>query len=109
MPGERAAVHEDLAELQFLVTHALDQLDVVGDAAVRRQDADLRVVLHEFERAFDRRLVGITAVRDFETDVAVLRVHRVGGGDLVEQGDDADQFAEGAEIANEGHRVHAVL
>ena len=75
---------------------------------MRRHDANAAIVLHEFERRFNARLVGFALEVDFVTHVAGFRVHFGGYRHLVERDFHADDLADGSQIAEERQRIHAV-
>ena len=84
-----------------------DQAQVVGDVAVRRQDAQLAVVAHEVEDALDVGLRRLGLQADLKAEVArpgsISSRRRHGVGDRL----DADDLAQTGEVADEGERVGA--
>jgi hypothetical protein len=107
--GQRTALDQDFAQAHGFFGQGLDQVEEIDDFAVGRQDVEIAIVAAEVEHLFDRCLGGMTAKVDFETQVALLRVHLVGLGQGVGERGDVGDFAQVEQIAQEGQRVHAVL
>src|SRR5690606_39234227 len=106
--AQRAALNQDLAEAHLLFRQGADQLDVIGNAAARRQNPDASIFAHEFEYAFDCRLVGVASKADFKTEITRFCIHRLECRQRFGDGGDTDYIAERAQIAHEGQRIHAV-
>ena len=105
---QRAALDEDLAQTHLFFRQVADQINVFGDLAVRRQDADLAIVAHELECAFDGRLVGCRLVTDLEAEMAGFRIELRDRRHRFDHGDDVDDLAEGIQVTDEGQGIHAV-
>ena len=104
---EGSAAHQYLAQAQAVFRQLHDVADVVGDVAVWRQDAQLAFVGNEVEDVLDVGFRSLGLQADFKTEITGFRVHFFSGRNRVADGFDADDFAEVAEIADEGERVHA--
>src|SRR5690606_27861391 len=104
----RSAAHQDVAEPQILFGERLDEFDVVADAAARGKDADLAALAHEVEDRLDGLFVGAALEGDLKTEITALRVHVGGGGQAVVERLDADDLAQGGQIAQERQRIHTV-
>src|SRR5262249_11844918 len=81
---QRAALHEQLAQPRLVLGQGVDQVDVVGDAAVRGQDADLAVLAQVLEHVLDRFLGDGAVEAQLHAEIARFRVHLGGGGHRVE-------------------------
>ena len=105
--GQGAAADEDFAKAHGVLGQFLDVLDVFGELAVGRQDAQVAFVAHEIEHPLD---VGLGAARlelDFKADVAGFGIHVGGRRHGFGYGFDAEDFAQRGEVADERERVHA--
>ncbi|GAB1458933.1 hypothetical protein MASR2M50_07070 [Thauera sp.] len=76
--GQCTDADEDLAQSHRVLGQAGDQRDVIGQAAVRRQDLQAAVVANEVEHPLDGGLVRVRGEADLEAQIAGLGVHRRG-------------------------------
>ena len=94
--GQRAAPDEHLAETERVFRQFLDQPNVVVDLALRREDAQIAVVAHKIEGAFDVVLARLGLQADFKPEVTGFGVHVFGGRNGVGNCLHPDDFAETA-------------
>jgi len=99
---QRAGAHEDLAEAHVVLGKFVDQLQVLVDLRVGRQDVQRAVVADEVEDVLDLGLRGARLEAHLETQVAAFGVHLVGRGHGVGEGGDGDDLAERGEVVQEG-------
>ena len=106
---QRAAAHQQVAQqVVLLLGQFAEQFQVFADLAMGGQDADAAVVPHKFKHALNGGFVGLAFEADLESEVAGFGVHAGRSGNGIQHGDDVDDLAQGAEVADEGQRVHAV-
>jgi hypothetical protein len=117
LPAQRAherfvpqgpTTHEDLAQAQIIFGQRPNHFDIGVDIAARRQNAQRAIILYEFEYAFDAGTVGVGLQRDLESQITALGIHALRVGQGVDQCLDPQNLSDRAQIADEGHRVHAI-
>ncbi len=105
--GQRAGRNKNFAEFVRAFRQCLDVGNVVGDLAVRWQDADQRIFADEFEHVFDGGFVGIGEKAEFKTEIQRFRIKTGGIRQIVGQRVHVHDATEFAEITQERQRVHA--
>jgi hypothetical protein len=109
LAGQGAALDQDFAQAHGLLGQGLDQAEVLLDLAVGRQDVEVAVVTTEVEHTLDGVLAGVAAEADLESQVAQLRIHRLGIRQGIDQRGHVGDLAEIQQVAQEGQRIHAVF
>ncbi len=108
MSSQDAGFDQQLPDHVRIAARVLDALDIGGQMAGRRQDAQGAVLAHEFEHVLDGLLVGLAFELDHEAEVAGFRIELRKLGQLAVIGGKRNDVADGREVTNEGKRVHAV-